>query len=101
MKVLGVTGQVRFFPVPGESSTVKFTYYRVTPAPRSEGETLEIPDFVTEAYMALAWVEFLKRLPTAQQPFPIAVALAESRAAFREISSFVNAPGDRSREIYN
>lgn len=92
------TGQIRWFPTPGTAESVRFYFYRVTPAPRNESETIEIPDYVSEAYMARAWFELVKRLPANQRPMPIDIAFAEARAAFREISVHVVAPGDRSRE---
>lgn len=93
------TGQIRWFPVPSANDSARFTYYRVTPAPRAEAEPVEIPDFAIEPYMAYAWVEFLKRLPSQQRPFPIQVAMESAKTAFREISHHVASPGDRSREI--
>lgn len=93
------TGQVQWFPIPSANDNARFTFYRVTPAPRIESEAIEIPDYAIEVYMACAWYEFLKRLPSAQQPFPIAVALTEWRNAFKEISAHVTSPGDRSRLI--
>jgi hypothetical protein len=64
-----------------------------------ESEAVEIPDYAIEAYMACAWYEFLKRLPSTQQPFPIAIALSEWRTTFKEISAHVSSPGDRWRLI--
>jgi len=93
------TGQIQWFPIPSSNDNARLSYYRVTPAPRVESEAVEIPDYVIETYMACAWYEFLKRLPSTQQPFPITVALSEWRMAFREISSHVTSPGDRSRLI--
>ena len=92
------TGQIRWFPRPSAADNARFAFWRVTPAPRAEQETIEVPDYAVEVYTALAWAEFLKRLPTRQQPFPIVVALAEARQAFKEMSAHVNSPGDRSRE---
>lgn len=91
------TGQIRWFPVPSGNDNARFAYYRVTPAPRNEQEPVEIPDYATEAYMAIAWKEFVKRCPQAKQIIDIAVALSESKDAFRELSAHVRAPGDRSR----
>lgn len=93
------TAQIMWFPIPSGNYTARFNYYRVTPAPRNEQEALEIPDHAIDAYMSVAWYEFLKRLPSQQQPYPIAVALGEMRLAFRELSAHVNTPGDRSREL--
>jgi hypothetical protein len=93
------TGQIRWFPTPSADDNARFTYYRVTPAPRNEQEALEIPDYATDAYIAIAWLEFLKRLPSKQRPFPITVAMSQSKDAFREISAHVNAPGDRARRM--
>ena len=92
------TGQIRWFPRPSANDNARFGFYRVTPIPRAEQEPVEIPDYVTEAYMAFAWYEFLKRLPTQQQPFPISFAMSEARLAFRELSAHVNDPGDRVRD---
>lgn len=91
------TGQIRWFPTPSATDYVKFDYYRVTPAPRSDNETVEIPDYAIEAYMARAWYEFIKRLPSGQRPFPIEIAAGEARQAFREITAHVLSPGDTSR----
>src|SRR3990167_3961096 len=91
------TRPIRWYPRPAAADNARFAFWRGTPAPRAEQEAIELPDYVSEAYMALAWYEFLKRLPTQQQPFPIAIALSESRQAFREMSAQVTAPGDRSR----
>ena len=85
--------------MPSANDNTRFTYYRVTPAPRNDQEAIEIPDYAIEVYMTLAWCEFLKRLPSEQRPFPITVAISERNTAFREISSHVNAPGDRTREM--
>lgn len=92
-------GTVEWFPIPGVAYTTRFTYYRVTPVPRLEQEALEIPETALEPYMAYAWYEFLKRMPSQQQPFPIAVAAADAQKAFREISAHVTTPGDRSRVV--
>lgn len=93
------TGQIRWFPTPSSNDNARFTYYRATPAPRTEQETVEIPDYVIESYMAFAWLEFLKRLPSTQRPFPILIAQQEAVGAFREISAHVVSPGDRSRQL--
>lgn len=93
------TGQIRWYPTPSADDNARFTYYRATPVPRAEQEAVEIPDYVTEAYMARAWYEFLKRLPSQQRPFPITVAQSDAKAAFSEISAHVNSPGDRSRHM--
>ena len=93
------TGQIRWFPTPSANDNARFTFYRVTPAPRIEQEPVEIPDYAIEVYMACAWVEFMKRLPSQQQPFPISVALTEWRMAFREMSHHIASPGDRTREV--
>lgn len=94
------TGQIRFFPIPAAAYNVRLTYYRVTPAPKNEQEVVEIPDYVTDVYMKFAELEFLKRLPSEQRPFPINAAFTEARRAFREISHHVNSPGDRSRWVH-
>jgi len=93
------TGQIRWFPVPSANDNVRFAYYRVTPIPRYEQDPVEIPDYATEVYMALAWSELLKRLPAHQAAFPIPIAIAESRAAFREMSARVAGAGDRRRVV--
>lgn len=93
------TGQIRWFPIPSGTDYAQFTYYRVTPVPRNESEALEIPDYITEAYMSRAWYEFLKRLPSEQRPYTIAEARADAMMAFRELSAHVNSPGDRSRQV--
>ena len=95
------TGQVRWIPTPSSTLTAMFTYYRVTPPPRNESESVEIPDWAIEAYMSRAWYEFLKRRPSEQRTFPISTAFAEWRLAFREISAHVVMPGDRSRQVGN
>jgi hypothetical protein len=91
------TGQIRWWPIPNADDNARLTYYRVTPPPRVESEAVEIPDDAIETYMAFAWTEFLKRLPSESRPFPMSVALAQQRLAFRELSAQVNKPGDRSR----
>ena len=93
------TGQIRWIPTPASTITAKFSFYRATPAPRNDNEAVEIPDSPLEVYMARAWYEFLKRLPSQQQAFPISLAMADSRLALRELSAHVNTPGDRSRQI--
>ncbi len=92
------TGQVRWYPTPSADDNARFSFYRVTPAPKSDQEVIEIPDYVTEAYMAGAWYEFLKRLPSEQQAFNLAIAKSDWKDAFRELSAHVNQPGDRSRQ---
>jgi len=94
------TGQIRWFPIPSSNNNARFTFYRVTPAPRNEQEAVEIPDHALEAYMNRAWYEFMKRLPSAQRPIAVSVALLDARQAFREISAHVNRPGDRSRQSH-
>ena len=93
------TGQIRWIPTPGANDNARFTYYRVTPAPRNESETIEIPDYAIEAYQSVAWYEFLKRLPSQQRPYDIGIAQADAKQAFREISAHVTEPGDSSREV--
>lgn len=92
-------GNVRFWPTPSSSRVCKFTYYRNTPAPRNEDAALEIPESVTENYMAFAWEEFIKRLPSEQRPMPLRAAMEARRDAFREMSSFAARSGDRYREV--
>ena len=93
------TGQIRWHPIPTSDDNARFSYYKVTPAPRNEQEAVEVPDFAIESYMSIAWLEFLKRLPSKQRPFPITIAIGQARDAFREMSAHVNSPGDRSRRI--
>ena len=93
------TGQIRWYPTPSSADNARFTFYRVTPLPRSEQEPVEIPDHNLSPYMAYAWYEFLKRRPSKQREFPLSVALADARLAFREVSVHVTDPGDRSRMI--
>ncbi len=93
------TGQIRWGPIPAFNDNLRFTFYRVTPAPRNEQETIEIPNHIIDNYMPRAWYEFLKRLPAEQRPFSIATAQVDARLAFRELSAHVNTPGDRSREV--
>ncbi len=93
------TGQIRWWPIPNGDDYARFHYYRVTPAPRVESEAIEIPDYAMECYMSFAWYEFCKRLTSGLQPMPITVAMAEAKQAFREMSSHVNVPGDRSRRV--
>ena len=89
------TGQIRWHPIPQEAESCQLTYYRVTPAPRTESETVEIPDHAIETYTAFAWFELAKRLPAAQARYPLTVAKADAMLAFRELSAHVNMPGDR------
>lgn len=91
--------RVMWFPIPSGNATARFVYYRTTPSPVREEESVEIPESAVEAYMSDAWYELLKRLPTQQQPFPIAVAMADAQRAFKELSAHVASPGDRSREL--
>jgi len=94
------TGQIRWYPSPSANDNARLTYYRRTPLPRNEQEVVEIPDGgAMEMYMAFAWEEFLKRLPSEQRPFPITIAMAASKMAFKEMSAMVNEPGDMSRLI--
>ena len=93
------TGQIRLHPVPTANDTARFSYYRSTPTPRVRDESLEIPAYAMEVYMAYAWFEFVKRTPAAQQRFPLAVAKGDAQLAFREISAHVASSGDRVREV--
>lgn len=93
------TGQIRFFPIPTSADVASFKFYRITPAPRSESETVEMPDYASEMYMAFAWEEYQKRLPKGQRTMDIPVAMAASREAFRAMSAHVASPGDRSRQV--
>lgn len=92
------TGQVRWHPIPSGTLLAMFTYYRVTPPPRVESEAIEIPDYAMETYMSFAWYEFIKRMTPGQRPYPIEVALAERKNAFKELTAMVARPGDTSRE---
>jgi len=93
------TGQIQWLPTPNVSDNTRFTYYRATPAPRNEQEVIEIPDYALDAYIAVAFYEFLKRLPSQQRPYELGMAMNDARAAFREMSAHVTAPGDRTREV--
>lgn len=93
------TGQVRWGGIPAAAYTARFNYYRVTPAPRTPDEVIEIPDHAIEGYMGYAWLEFCKRLSSRMRPFPIEVALEQAREAFSELSAHVNASGDVSRSV--
>lgn len=93
------TGQVRWFPIPGANYTVRFDYYRNTPAPQTEDEVIEIPDQAMETYMAFAWYEFIKRTPSAKLVMTAAEALQAASLAFRQLSAFIATPGDRTREV--
>ena len=93
------TGQIRWYPTPSSNDNLRLSYYRVTPAPRNENEAVEIPDYVTEAYMGMAWYELLKRMPSEQRSSNLQMAKVDAIQAFREISAHVNQPGDRSRQI--
>ena len=93
------TGQIRWFPTPSSNDNARFSYYRATPEPRAEQEVVEIPEHVMQVYMAIAWEEFLKRVPAVQRPFSIAVAMDRAQRAFNEISAHVTSPGDRSRRM--
>lgn len=95
------SGDVIFFPTPSGNDNVRFTYYRVTPSPRLDTEPVEIPDFAIEVYMSYAWLEFVKRCPQAKTVLDLGAALENSRTAFREISSNIASPGDRSRHAYS
>lgn len=91
------TGQVRFFPVPPSTDYARFTYYRVTPAPRNMDEVVEIPEYAMDAYINAAWYEFAKRHPATQTRIPLQVAKADALLAFRELAAHAADPGDRSR----
>lgn len=93
------TGQIRFFPIPQNADLASFKFYRITPAPRSESETVEMPDYASELLMAFSWEEFQKRLPKGQRTMDIPIAMAASRDAFRAMSAHVASPGDRSRQV--
>lgn len=93
------TGQILWHPIPAANDNARFAFYRVTPAPRNESETIEVPDYALEAYKSRAWFELAKRLPINQRPMPLKFAAAEARSAFRELSTHVSAPGDRMRLI--
>lgn len=89
------TGRIRWYPIADSALNCRFTYYRVTPAPRDEQEPVEVPDYAIETYMAFAWFELAKRLPAAQARFPLTIAKADAMLAFKELCAHVNAPGDR------
>jgi len=93
------TGQVRWFPAPSSTYYARFSFYRVTPIPRTDSETIEVPEYALELYMAYAWVEFLKRLPSQQRPFDIQIAMMEANSTFRQMAHHVASPGDRTREV--
>ena len=93
------TGQIRWHPIPSSDDNTRFTFYRVTPAPRNESATVEIPDHALENYMSRAWYEFMKRLPSQRRPVSLLIARDDAKQAFREISAHVNRPGDRSRQV--
>lgn len=92
------TGQVMWFPIPSANDNARFTFFRVTPAPQAESETIEIPDHAIDVYMAAAWYEFLKRLPINQRPYLIEVALRDKMLAFKELASHVVSASDTSRQ---
>ena len=94
------TGQIRWYPIPVAAENCRLTHYRITPAPRIESEAVEIPDYAIEAYSAYAMLELSKRLPAAQARYPLTIAIAEARQAFRELAAHVNAPGDRMQYGY-
>lgn len=94
------TGQVQWFPIPSGNDYALFSFYRVTPAPRDEDETVEIPDYAVECYQSRAWYEFIKRLSAGRRPYPLEIAAAEWTEAFRSMSAHVASPGDRSREVW-
>jgi hypothetical protein len=89
------TGQIRWHPIPGAAYDARFAYYRNTPIPYREEETIEVPDSVLSVYMAFARLEFAKRTPAAQAVIPISFAFSEARIAFRELSAHVTALNDR------
>lgn len=93
------TGQIRFYPVPSTSYSVRLCYYRMTPAPRNEDETVEIPDIAIEAVKAQARFEMITRLPAGQQMFPPSEAFKLAQLAFRELSCHVAKSGDASRSV--
>lgn len=91
------TGQVRWHPKPSTTLYAQFAYYRMTPAPRTESEAVEIPDYAIEAYMSFARYELAKRLPASQVRMPLGEARLDAKLAFRELSAHIASPGDRSR----
>lgn len=95
------TGNVQWYPVPSANYDARFAYYRATPAPRAESESVEIPEYVIEVYMAFAWCEFVKRCPSAKAIIDLAAATGNATQAFRELSAHVMTPGDRSRMAYS
>ena len=93
------TGQILWFPTPTSADDARLTFYRMTPAPKAETETIEIPDYALEAYMAYARFELSKRLPAFASMLPYVNARDDARAAFKELSAHVNAPSDTSRDL--
>lgn len=92
------SGQIRLYPIPNRAVNLRLSFWRVTPAPRNDTETIEVPDWAFEAYMSRAWYEFCKRLPNNQRPMPIQIAMEEFRQAFKELSASV-CNADRSRYL--
>lgn len=93
------TGQVKWFPIPSANNNARFTFWRVTPAPRNDDDVLEIPDTAMEAYKAFAWYEFVKRVPSGKIVMSVADAYTMARQAFREVSSWAANVGDKSRSV--
>lgn len=91
------TGQIRWSSLPVSAEACRFTYYRATPAPRTEAEAVEVPEYAIGAYMAEAQFQLALRLPAMQARFPLTIAKAEALQAFKELSAHVNAPGDRAQ----
>jgi len=94
------TGQIRWFPNPGSATyTTLFDYYRMTPAPTDDSEAIEIPETAIECYMAFAWWEIVKRVPSGKLMVSLSDAREDATLAFRQMSAHVNSPGDRTREV--
>lgn len=90
------TAKIRWFPTPSADYLARFTFYRHTPVPQRDADVLEIPDMVTGYYMARAWYEFMKRLPSAQRVVGISEARADANAQFSTITAHVETDGDMS-----
>lgn len=93
------TGQLSLYPIPQAADFLQLDYYRETPRPTSESTPMEIPEYALEAYMAEAWYEFLKRLPSERRLFDLGTARADAFQMMGRIKAFVNTPGDSARVV--
>ena len=93
------TGQLTLFPRPSQNDFMRLDYYRETPRPTSESTPMEIPEYALEAYVAEAWYEFLKRLPSERRLFDLGTARQDAYLMAARIKAFVNSPGDMSRVV--